>query len=63
MRSQPVLSASAADSAALAVTLWPVWKSRMAQQSETKWPSKPQSPRSFSIRKRLAQQGSPLVRL
>ena len=45
------------------VTLWFSWKSRIAQQSETKCPSKPHSPRSFSISGGLAQQGSPFVRL
>ena len=57
-------SASAADSSGVAVTMWPVWKSRTAQQSETTWPTKPQALRSVSTsRARLPQQGSPLVRL
>lgn len=34
--SQPAFSARAADSGAVAVMQWVVWKSRIAQQSEVK---------------------------
>ena len=39
-------AARATDWAVFSVTMCPVWKSRMAQQSETTWPWKPQRPRT-----------------
>ena len=52
------------DASGVSVTMWPVWKSRTAQQSETTCPAKPQAMRSVSIKSALLpQQGSPFVRL
>jgi len=54
--------ASAADSAALRVTPWWLWKSSIAPQSLTKWPENFHAPRKVStMSRRLAQHGSPSV--
>ena len=64
LRSQPADRAMAADSWGVRVTMWPVWKSRTAQQSDTTCPAKPQASRRMSrSRVTLPQQGSPLVLL
>ena len=63
-RSQPALTAIAADSSHVCVTLWFSWKSLIAQQSLTTKPPKPHSPRRIlpsSVG--LPEHGSPLVRL
>ena len=63
-RLQPVPSAKAAASGAVFTTLWPSKKSRIAQQSETKYPLNPHCLRNTScMRYGCAQQGSPFVRL
>ena len=57
-------SARAAEASGESVTMWPVWKSRTAQQSETTCPAKPHAERSVSTKSDLLpQQGSPFVRL
>src|SRR5699024_11898646 len=58
--SQPLLTASATESTGPSVTIWPSWKSLMAQQSEVTWPSKCHFPRRMSRSSvLLPQQGSP----
>ena len=63
-RSQPALTAIAADCSQVAVTLWCSWKSLIAQQSLTTKPPKPHSSRRiFRSSVGLPEHGSPLVRL
>ena len=56
VQSQPLLTASATDSTGPSVTMWPVWKSLMAQQSEVTWPSKCHLSRRISFSRVLLPQ-------